>query len=289
MKITFLKPAGLTFTNIAYDRMASQFGAPLSTDGSELVLADNNELVMPTLLSHCEYGAIAMETKAEGRVDSPTNSVIDLLKRFDHATCPVGVIGALRMTINFALMVRRGVALSAIRRVVTHKKSIGACRSNIAKLGVLTEEVGSNGLAAELVARNDEYALSAALAPKEAAEALQLEVLNQAFEDGEAITTFFLLGPRSHPKPSLIATRAFVVFRLEHRPGALVDVLYPFRIAGINLRMIHSLPIGGEEAYDFAVELEWNHGNSLFTSAFELAKQQMARHILLGPFPVISN
>ena len=174
MKITFLKPAGLTFTSIAYDILARRFGAPLSTDvGSELVLADSNDSVLPTLLTHREYGAIAMETKAEGRVDPPTNSIIDLLKQFDNSTCPVQVPAALRMRINFALMVRRGVTLSQVKKVVTHKKSIGACRGNITRLGLPTEEVESNGLAAELVAKNDQYALSVALAPKEAAEALR--------------------------------------------------------------------------------------------------------------------
>ena len=184
MKITFLKPAGLTFTGIAYDRLARAFGAPPTT-GVELVLADNNESVLATLLSHDGYGAIAMETKAEGRVDPPTSSFIDLLKRFDHSDCPIQVIGALRMKINFALMSRRGASLSDITKVVTHRKSVGACRRNIAELGVAVEEVSSNGLAAELVARDERYSLAVALAPCEAAVALELRVLNPAFEDRE--------------------------------------------------------------------------------------------------------
>ncbi len=290
MKITFLKPAGLTFTGIGYDRLARLFGAPLSTEaGSELVLADSNDSVLTTLLAHEGYGAIAMETKAEGRVDPPTNSFIDLLKQFDHSNCPIQVIGALRMKVNFALMVRHGVLLSQVTKIVTHKKSIGACRGSIAKLGVVTEEVNSNGLAAELVARNDGYALSAALAPKEAAEALELRVLNPAFEDREAVTTFYFLGPKTHPKPKVIATRALVVFRLAHSPGTLIHALFPFRTDKINLRMIHSLPIIGEEAYDFAAELEWTPDNISFAEAFQTAKRHMERHILFGPFPVISG
>jgi len=288
MKITFLKPAGLTFTSIAYDSLARAFGAPPTT-GAELVLADKNESVLATLLSHDGYGAIAMETKAEGRVDPPINSFIELLKRYERSDCPIQVIGALRMKINFALMVRRGVSLSEITRVVTHKKSIGACRGNIAKLGVPTEEVGSNGLAAELVARNDEYALSAALAPREAAEALGLEIPNPAFEDREAVTTFYLLGPRNHPKPQEVPTRTLIVFRLAHSPGTLVYSLYPFRTARINLRMIHSLPIENEEQYDFAVELEQNSDSASFDDAFHTSKKHMGRHILFGPFPVISG
>src|SRR3989338_7692927 len=289
MKITFLKPAGLTFTGIAYDRLARIFGAPLSTDvGSEL-LADSNESVLTTLLQHCGYGAIAMETKAEGRVDQPINSFIDLLKRYERSDCPIQVIGALRMKINFALMSRRGASLSDITKVVTHRKSVGACRRNIAELGVAVEEVSSNGLAAELVARDERYSLAVALAPCEAAVALELRVLNPAFEDREAVTTFYLLGPKAHPKPKLMATRALVVFRLAHSPGTLVHALFPFRTARINLRMIHSFPIPDKEEYDFAVELEWNLDNTSFDGAFENAKRHMERHILFGPFPVISG
>ncbi len=289
MKITFLKPAGLTFTNIAYDILAERYGAPTSKDGdAELVLADNNESVLQTLLTHGQYGAIAMETKAEGRVDPPTNSFIDLLKTFDHKTCPVQVIGTLRMKINFALMANPGVSLQQIRGIVTHRKSIGACCGNIAKLGVPTEEVDSNGLGAELVASDERYFFSATLAPIEASVALGLNVLNPAFEDKEAVTTFYLLGPRKHPVFEGESKRAFMVFRLAHASGTLVHALFPFRTAGINLRMIHSLPIAGEEGYDFAIELEWGQDNTKFADAFDDARRHMERHILFGPFPVIS-
>ena len=288
MKITFLKPAGLTFTSIAYDSLARAFGAPPTT-GAELVLADKNESVLATLLSHDGYGAIAMETKAEGRVDPPINSFIELLKRYERSDCPIQVIGALRMKINFALMVRRGVSLSEVTKIVTHRKSIGACRKNIAALGVAVEEVSSNGLAAELIARDERYSLAAALAPRQAAEALELRVLNPAFEDREAVTTFYLLGPKAHPKPKVIATRALVVFRLAHSSGTLVHTLFPFRTYKINLRMIHSFPIIDTEEYDFAVELEWSPDNTSFADAFETAKRYMERHILFGPFPVISG
>ncbi len=289
MNITFLGPAGVTFSAIAYNELARRCGVPATTvPGVTISLAKTNNEILPTLVKNKGYGVIAMETQAEGRVDPPVNSFIDLLRSFGNSSsCPVDVIAALPMRINFALMVRRGMQIEEIDEVVAHPKAIGACKNNLDRLGVKVVESTSNGQAAEDVAFEDKYQYAAALAPIQAADRYGLEVLSEAFEDSLAVTTFFLLAPRISNEPKRGPGRAFVVFKIPHSPGTLVEVLTPLARAGISLRLIHSL-YSSSGAYDFAIETECREGEK-HTRALAEAELCMTKYIQFGPYPVLAE
>lgn len=288
MKVTYLGPSGATFSAIAYEALASRFEAPsLKDPTTEEVLAGRNEDIVRLILGHGGYGAIAMETKAEGRVDPPINSFIELLGFEDIV--PFQVIGALRMKLHFALMARAGLSIDAVRRVVAHPKAIGACKKRVQGLGVEVIDAPSNGIAAQWVAEDQGFSESAALAPALAAEKYGLSVLHDAFEDSEAITTFFLLGPKGCDIATGEMNRGLLVFQAEHMPGALVKILTPFASKGINLFHVHSLYVGDGE-YRFAIETECPR---VMLSAHEEAvceaKMSTSCCLEFGPFPVVSN
>jgi prephenate dehydratase len=289
MNITYLGPAGATFSAIAYDRLAVLFGAPLSTDPDvTLGLAKSNEQILPLLLKHGGYGAIAMETMAEGRVDPPINSFIELIRKC-NGQCPLRVIGALRMRIKFALLARPGISIGDIKKIYAHPKAIGACRGKISSLGAEIIESESNGQAASDVSVRDILEKAAALGPMQAAEKYGLNVLADSFEDKEAVTTFFLLGPRDCRPESSQIYRSLIVFRIKHMPGALVKVLQPFADQGINLRLVHSLYFENG-VYDFAIETESGPEDlAKHERAALLANSYMDKHIQFGPFPVVSG
>lgn len=288
MNITYLGPAGATFTAIAYDRLARLFAAPLSNhSGVDLSVAKANEEVLPLILSHGGYGALAMETRAEGRVDSPVNSFIELLRRF-NMNCPIQVIGALSMRIHFMLMAQSGVMIEDVKKVIAHPKAIGACRDNLRKLGVEIVESSSNGQAAADTSVATDRGI-AALGPLQAAQKYDLNILNDSFEDREASTTFFLLGPQEHEIKLSPSQRSLTVFRVKNVPGAVVDALIPFKDEGINLRLIHTLHFENG-VYDCAIEAE---SNTLTLSAHKRAmlrlREYTERWIQFGPFPFISD
>ena len=257
--ITYLGPSGSTFSALAYYKLATLFKIPLG-EGEE-ILAGNNEEVLPLIINHGGYGAIAMETEAEGRVDGPVNTFIKLLERYPTtADCPITVVGAIRMPLNFALMVRPGVRKSEVQILIAHPKSLGACKNLVQGLTLDGKanvvESDSNGKAAEDVATKPEFALAAAL------------------------------GPKSHSvKPG---SRAVLVFRIKHECGALVDALLPFKEEGLSLRQIHSC-YTQEGQYDFFIEIEIEcdrHEPDKLSRAMKKASQHMTRHILFGSFPV---
>lgn len=296
MNITYLGPEGATFSALAYDRLAALCGGPSTNDPRvSLALAPANEDILSILLERGGYGAIAMETKAEGRVDQPVNSFIDLLKvRSEH--CPIQILGALRMKIHFALMVLPGTKLEDIKTVIAHPKAVGACRQRLKMQGVNVVTSPSNGKAAEDVSKAGLHDGVAALGPAQAAQKYGLEILDMAFEDTEAITTFFYLGPRvCQPSANKVTVltqhRALTVFQVKHQPGALVKVLRPFEAENINLRLIHSLHVENG-TYHFAIETESGCGtDELATHERALcgAQQHMEKYIQFGPFPVFSE
>ena len=283
--VTYLGPTGATFSDEAYHKLARLYCAPMG-ENAVYQPASTNADVVGAVIGHGGFGAIAMETLAQGRVSEPLEAFVELIGRYENILCPLSVIGALKMQLHFCLMVRRGVSREQVSGIVAHPKSLGACKENVARLGLTIREVSSNGEAARLVAEDDEYATWAALGPESAAKKYDLEIVETAFEDSVAVTTFFLLGPQGVSVVTGKQNRALIVFRTNHTPGALVDALMPWKTYGLNLIQIHSVYVANG-VYDFAIEIDMNQDQiSSFYQALGMFTGAVKKHITFGPFPV---
>jgi prephenate dehydratase len=288
-KITFLGPVGATFSHDAYTKLIALFGAPEEA-GNTIIPASRNREILPLIRDHGGYGAMAMETRAEGRVGEPVESFIDLLKVYDDShSCPFHVIGGIRMKIHFFLMAREGVSRAMIEKVISHEKSLGACKNRLIELGKPTLDCASNGRAAQEVAENPTCAKYAALGPASAAKKYGLTILNdEAFEDEEAVTTFFLIGPKRHVRKFGRENRALITYEVPHEPGALVDSLLPFKEEGLNLIHVHSIH-AGRGAYHFGIELECSDAQiENWHRAMEKFTRVVKKHLTFGPFQMLS-
>ncbi len=289
-KITFLGPFGATFSHVAYDALAEIYGAPkATTDQVNYIHASANGSVLKLVQQHGGYGAIAMETQAEGRVAEPLESFIELLQTTKDGGVPFNVVGAIRMNIHFCLMSRTTTDPLSIKKIIAHPKAQGACKNSIATLGAEFFGVASNGEAARLVAESDEYGSCAALGPRSAAVKYGLKIINEALEDTVAITTFFLIAPCTHEVSVGDENRLLVVFKVPHSPGAIVEALAPFAEEGLNLIQLHSVH-AGNHTYNFAIEVE--------VGLHELVKAERAmvkfracvdECLSFGPFEVLSQ
>jgi len=276
-KITFLGPIGATFSHDAYNALAGIYGAPAVTN-ENYVEAKNNGEVLRLIAKHGGCGAIAMETLAEGRVAEPVEAFIETLQYDD---CTFHIVGAVQMKLHFCLMAREGAEVCGI---VAHPKSLGACR---ARIKWPTASAPSNGEAARLVAQNAEYATHAALGPRSAAEKYGLKILDEAFEDKEAITTFFLIAPKDHKVATGKKNRALIVYKVLHKPGSLVDSLIPFKTEGLNMIQIHSVH-AGNGVYHFAIEVEVGENEmDKWTRAMKVFESSVEKHFTFGPFEVL--
>lgn len=288
-KITFLGPYGATFTHDAYNVLSEAFGTPKATEADYVPAFANGE-VLNIIAEHGGYGAIAMETLAGCRVDESTKSFIDLLKRYKSPEeCTFHVVGAVAMKLHFCLMIRTGLTLRDATSIVSHEKSFDACRQNIARLNLPTETVPSNGEAARRVAEDSSYATAAALGPRSAAEKYDLCILADGLEDEEAITTFFLIAPRTHAVAMGENNRALLVFSVPNEPGAETRVQIPLMDQSINMVNLHSFPIG-RRAYRFIIETEMGGTQvGAMERAMKSMRRHMIEHLYFGPFQVLSR
>src|SRR3989344_4328165 len=290
-KITFLGPLNATFSHDAYNLLAEIYGAPKEiSEGPEAncVPASSNGEILKLIGEHGGYGAIAMETRAEGRVAEPLESFIDLLNKYPKTeACPFHIVGAVKMKLHFCFMMRRGMSTTPPHGIIAHPKSLGACRERVRALGIPTQNAPSNGEAARLVAESQEHALFAALGPRSAADKYGLEIINLAFEDKEAVTTFFLIAPKSHKIRVGEENRMLIVYELLHRSGTLVHSLLPFAQNGINLVQIHSVH-AGNGVYNFAIEVEsLKEDREWLRSAMEEFHHCTLKYLPFGPFEVL--
>jgi prephenate dehydratase len=286
--ITFLAPYGATFSHDAYTALSSAYNVPQVTTSNYLPAKTNGEVVS-AICKHGGYGCIAMETRAEGRVAEPLESFIDLLKTYPNLSeCPIRIGGAMKMKLHFCMMVRSELPETEIAKLVAHPKALGACKKRIASKGLPTEEVSSNGEAARLVAEDPAYATAAAIGPRSAALKYGLRVIDETFEDSEAVTTFFLIAPHDHAITQGKKNRSLIVFKVHHQPGALVNALLPWGNAGLDLIQIHSVH-AGNGTYHFAIEVEVNEDQiQAHEKALEAFKGKVAGFLCFGPFEVLS-
>lgn len=291
--ITFLGPVGATFSHDAYDILAEIYGAPKTEcSGPEIncIPASNNREVLGLIAKHGGYGALAMETLAEGRVAEPLESFIELLGPYgNEKPCPFHLVGSIKLKLHFCLMARKEVSAKLINRIIAHPKALGACKMRVASMGVPTMDASSNGEAARLIAESNDHAFSAALGPRSASQKYGLQVLAQEYEDQEAITTFFLVAPKEHKVSIGKKNRVLIVFKVPHKPGSLVRALQSFEQENLNLIQIHSVH-AGNLTYNFAIEIDVEEGS---LNAFKRARQTfescVEKHLTFGPFEVLSK
>lgn len=292
-KIVALGPIGATFSSDAYMELADIYGAPQMTDHwVEPLAVEKNDDVLPTMIDisggtgnfikQKTLGVLAMETLAGGHITEPIESFSKLLnldrKPRLHVLC------AIKKSLHFVLMAQKGISLEHIQGITAHPKALQACERHVAKLGVHSAKATSNGEAARSVAEMSGYQKYAALGPVSAAEKYGLTILNPAFEDERAVTTFFLLSTRREKPLVLEKNRVLLALRLIDQPGSLVRVLS--RLSWLNMIHIHSVYAGGG-AYDFIVELECRKDQAEECSrTIEQIRGYVAKMFAFGPFGV---
>ncbi len=287
-KITFLGPIGSTFSHNAYEILNRIHNTPKVSVDNYIPAKQNGE-ILSLIIKHGGYGAVAMETLAEGRISEPLESFIDLLKDFNEDMCPFHIIGAIQLEINFCLITNPGVTIEEIKGVIAHPKSLSACKQKLDILWKPQTEISSNGEAARLVAENSKYKYFAAIGPESASQKYNLQIVDDTYEDSKAITTFFCIGPKKHKVVTGNRNRMLITFRLKHKPGALVSALKPFEEAGLNLIQIHSVHTGNH-TYDFIIEIDVRKDQlPCLDKVLEEFKKVNDRYLFFGPFEVLSK
>lgn len=222
MRVAFLGPAG-TFTQQA---ALKHFGH----SAVSVPLNSVSEVFREVQSGNAHYGVVPIENSSEGIV----NHTLDLFKRYDVTIC-----GEVELPVHQHLLLKEGVDLSGITRVVAHHQSLAQCRVWLDSHLPDAERVAvmSNGEAARMVSDCD--GTMAAIAGDMASELYELEIGARNIEDQPDNRTRFLIVGNQVVDSSGVDKTSILV-STKNKPGALYQLLEPFYSHQISLTRVET-------------------------------------------------
>lgn len=266
LKVCCLGPLA-TFTHLAALR---HFGSSTS-----FIAVDSIKTVFENVESgKTEYGVVPIENSNEGVVSYTLDMFID---------SDLKVCSEIILEVSHNLLSKQ-TDRSRIRKIYSHPQAIAQCRGWLrANLpNVLILESTSTAKAAELASQDEE---SAAIASELAAKMYELPILEKNIEDNRHNVTRFLVISKEFPKKSG-NDKTSIMFSIKDKPGALYEILMPFKKSRTNLTKIESRPSKRRAwEYIFFVDIEGHVDDKKVNKAIEEVKEGCLYLKILGSYP----
>ena len=148
--------------------------------------------------------------------------------------------------------------------------------------GVPVLETISTAKAAELASHDED---TAAIASELAARLYDLKFVRRHIEDKKNNYTRFLVIAKESPSKTG-ADKTSIMFSIKDKPGALYEVLFPFKEANINLTKIESRPSKRRAwEYIFFVDMEGHIEDEKIRRAIDKVKENCLYLTHLGSYP----
>jgi chorismate mutase/prephenate dehydratase len=238
MQVAYFGPEG-TFTQAA---AIKHFGHAVVSSPQATIDAVFSQVAS----GECHYGVVPVENSTEGMVTHTLDNFMDSNLR---------ICGEVELRIHHHLLVGEQTGADQVVRICAHQQALAQCRHWLEKHWPLVEKVAvsSNGEGARMAASD---VGTAAIAGDLAVDQYGLVKLSSGIEDAVDNTTRFLIVGRGEVPPSG-ADKTSIIVSSRNRPGALFDLLDPFRKAGVSLTRIDTRPSRTEKwAYVFFIEFE---------------------------------
>lgn len=222
-----------------------------------------------------EYGVVPVENSNEGVV----SYTLDMFMDYD-----LKIAGEELLEISHNLLSRSGNK-SKISKIYSHPQATAQCRKwlETSLPGVPVFESTSTSRAAELAAKDDS---AAAIASEVAAQIYDLNIVERHIEDYKHNYTRFLVIGKESPKRTG-KDKTSVMLSTKDKPGALYDILEPFKEAKINLTKIESRPSKRKAwEYIFFVDMEGHTEDRKIKKAIDEIKNRCLYLKVLGSYPV---
>ncbi|MFN3839503.1 MAG: prephenate dehydratase [Cyclobacteriaceae bacterium] len=167
------------------------------------------------------------------------------------------IVGELYLPIHLHLLALPGVRLCEIKVIESHPMAIRQCSDFLQGLsGIEVRESDDTAHSARKI-REQQLKNTAAIANEQAAKKFRLQILEKRIETHKKNFTRFLMLSRRNTGNGE-SNKASLCFEVANRVGSLADVLAVFKLNGINLTKIQSIPlIGKPNEYSIHVDVEW--------------------------------
>jgi prephenate dehydratase len=253
----------------------------LSPSANLLPRTTLEDVFKAVMSGEARYGVVPVENTLAGTVPG----LHDLLFKND-----VKIIGETVRHILFAVIAPPGVALTDVRKALSHPVALAQCETFFRQHPQIQPvPVYDTAGAVEIVMKEGSRD-SAAVATRRAATVYGGQVLAEAIQDHmENYTRFLLITPSSspglEPKPSA-EYKTTLVFSVGNMPGALYHSLRPFAERRIDLAKIESRPLRGSPfEYLFYLDLIGRADTSPISEALAELRAQAKSVRVLGTYP----
>ena len=267
IRVAFLGPEG-TFTQEA---ALKHFGdSAISVPQSAI-----DEVFREVLAGACNYGVVPVENSTEGVISHTLDSFMD---------SPLKICGEVELRIHQHFMIGPNTNKDSVTRVYSHAQSLAQCRQwlNSNYPNIERVAVSSNAEAAKRV--QGEWN-SAAIAGDMACELYNLEKMREKIEDRpDNSTRFLIIGRESVPRSG--DDRTSIVVSVHNKPGALHDLLEPFRRYNVDMTRLESRPSRNSKwSYVFFIDLIGHIEDQPVADVLEELSSSVAELKILGSYP----
>ncbi len=266
LKISCLGPLA-TFSHLAAIR---HFGS-----SAQFMPLESIKLVFESVdKGSAEFGVVPIENSTEGVV----SYTLDMFMDYD-----LKVSAEIMIEVSHNLLSKSGDR-SKVRRIYSIPVATAQCRNWLeANMpGVPILEATSTAKAAELASGDND---SAAISSELAAKIYDLHFIDKSIEDSRHNATRFLVISKEFP-PATGNDKTSIMFSIKDKPGALYDILLPFKKAKINLTKIESRPSKRKAwEYIFFVDMEGHIEEKKVKKAIESLKEGCLYLKILGSYP----
>ena len=223
----------------------------------------------------CQYGILPIENSTAGSV----NQIYDLMIDYDFH-----IVKSIRVKIDHNLLGKAGMKKENVKRIYSHEQAIAQCDEYLKTLGDVEIIVCENTAeAAKLVSLSSDGE-AAALASFAAARMYGLTCIEEAVQDKDNNYTRFICISKNL-EVLAGADRTSLRLVLDHKPGALYNVLSRFNAMGINLLKLESRPLPKREfEFMFYFDIQCSIYSKEFTSMIGQLEEMSREFTYLGSY-----
>ena len=181
----------------------------------------------------------------------------------------------------------KGAKLEGVRTIVSHPQALLQCAAYLQALSDVRLETEPDTATAARRVRERNDPTCAAIASENAAGVFGLEVLADQLHAGQdQFTRYVEVAVEASPVPEGSACKTSLLVVLEHRPGALGEVLMRFARHSVNLSKLESRPLlGSNWKYQFYLDVEGHAASREMAEALEDIRPMTSRLRVLGTYP----
>ncbi|MBJ6763885.1 prephenate dehydratase [Myxococcaceae bacterium JPH2] len=189
--------------------------------------------------------------------------------------------------VDHRLLVLPGTRIEDVREVHSHPQALEQCESFLRTHlphAKLVPETDTAGAARKVAEKHDRSA--AAIASESAAQRFGLELLSSDLQPALDYTRFVEVGREATPLAPDVPCKTSLLAVLEHKPGALGQVLQRITERGVNLTKLESRPIPGAPwKYRFYLDVEGHAASAALTAVLEDLRPLTSSLRVLGTYP----